>query len=219
MSSDTLKDYYRILELKVSAPADDIKKAYRRQALKYHPDKNSSEYAIIQFREIKEAYEVLSDTGKRRKYDEERWLNGMGSRAKEQEAITPDWILHEAERLRLHMSTVDTYRMSHSALYDYIFLLLSETHMAVLLAAADDDINKRITVALLAATKALKYEYKLPVGKRLSELVARDNKTLSDIYEQVEQSRKAQTWEKNLPLIIIIISVILCVLMFFYSRK
>lgn len=52
------KNYYEILELEENATQDDIKKAYRRLAIKWHPDKNSEPQAQEKFKEIAEAYEV-----------------------------------------------------------------------------------------------------------------------------------------------------------------
>ena len=64
------KDYYSILGVKRNATEEDIKKAYRKLALKYHPDKNKSPKAEERFKEIAEAYEVLSDKRKRDLYDQ-----------------------------------------------------------------------------------------------------------------------------------------------------
>ncbi len=64
------KDYYKILGLVRGASDDDIKKAYRKMALKYHPDKNKSPGAEERFKEIAEAYEVLSDKRKREVYEQ-----------------------------------------------------------------------------------------------------------------------------------------------------
>ena len=63
------KDYYKILGVGKTADAKTIKQAYRRLAQKYHPDKNPSKEAAGRFREVNEAYEVLSDPEKRKRYD------------------------------------------------------------------------------------------------------------------------------------------------------
>lgn len=65
------RDYYEILGLKKSASADEIKKAYRKLAVKYHPDKNPGDKsAEDKFKEATEAYEILSDAQKRSRYDQ-----------------------------------------------------------------------------------------------------------------------------------------------------
>lgn len=64
------KDYYKILGVDKNATQDDIKKAYRKLAMKYHPDKNPGDKSAEEkFKEITEANEVLSDPEKRKKYD------------------------------------------------------------------------------------------------------------------------------------------------------
>ena len=65
------RDYYEVLGVDKSASADDIKRAYRRLAIKFHPDKNPGDKdAESKFKECAEAYEVLSDTEKRARYDQ-----------------------------------------------------------------------------------------------------------------------------------------------------
>ncbi|MDR1809712.1 MAG: molecular chaperone DnaJ [Prevotella sp.] len=66
----TKRDYYEILEVSKTATADEIKKAYKKKAIQYHPDKNPGDAtAEEKFKEAAEAYEVLSDQDKRAKYD------------------------------------------------------------------------------------------------------------------------------------------------------
>lgn len=65
------KDYYKILGVERSASQDEIKKAYRKLAVKYHPDKNPDDKeAEEKFKEISEAYQVIGDADSRKKYDE-----------------------------------------------------------------------------------------------------------------------------------------------------
>lgn len=65
-----LKNYYSVLRIDRSAPESDIKKAYRKLAAEFHPDVNTDKDAEDKFKEIGEAYAVLSDSQKRQIYDQ-----------------------------------------------------------------------------------------------------------------------------------------------------
>lgn len=85
MRSVDFKDYYAVLGVDRTASQDDIKKAYRRLARKYHPDANpGSKEAEEKFKEIQEAYEVLGNPETRAKYDQ------LGSRWREYERMQQD---------------------------------------------------------------------------------------------------------------------------------
>jgi len=84
MAATDFKDYYTILGISKTADAETIKKAYRKLARKYHPDMNTGNKAAeATFKEVNEAYEVLSDPEKRRKYDQ------FGQYWKQAETSTP----------------------------------------------------------------------------------------------------------------------------------
>jgi curved DNA-binding protein len=84
------RDYYEVMGLSRDATADDIKRAYRRLARKYHPDVSKEADAEARFKELGEAYEVLKDPEKRAAYDQ------LGSRWKEGQEFKPppDWDSH-----------------------------------------------------------------------------------------------------------------------------
>lgn len=73
-------DLYHILEISRDAPHEEVKKAYRRMAKKYHPDLNKEAGAEARFKEVNDAYEVLSDPKERRQYDLENGFAGRGAR-------------------------------------------------------------------------------------------------------------------------------------------
>lgn len=81
----TTEDYYSILGVSKTASADEIKKAYRKMAMQYHPDRNPDDKeAEAKFKDINEAYEVLKDDQKRAAYDRyghQAFANGMGGGA------------------------------------------------------------------------------------------------------------------------------------------
>ena len=80
-----MKDYYYFLGIPQNASAEDIKKAYRKLSLKYHPDKNENDdYFSDRFKEVREAYETLTDPERKRIYDQ-----NLGSQQRNVKSILP----------------------------------------------------------------------------------------------------------------------------------
>src|ERR1700730_1851235 len=81
------KDYYEVLGVTRGAEADEVKRAYRKLARKYHPDVSKEKNAENKFKEVQEAYEVLRDSEKRAAYDQ----LGRDYRPGQQVRPPPDW--------------------------------------------------------------------------------------------------------------------------------
>ena len=76
-----MSEHYAALGLKSDATLSDIKKAFRQKASQFHPDRNSDPDAPARFREVQEAYDVLSDDDKRKAYDDNRRRNLLDDHA------------------------------------------------------------------------------------------------------------------------------------------
>lgn len=108
------KTYYEILEVDKKASQDEIKSAYRRLVMLYHPDKNKLPEAEEMFKGIAEAYSVLSDPGKRKQYDldiepgnvllrkkhEQMWQTVREQKQREARTIRMLWEFQEQERIK-----------------------------------------------------------------------------------------------------------------------
>ena len=101
------KDYYELLGVERGATADAIRRAYRTLARKYHPDVNKSTDAATRFSEIQEAYDVLSDAGKRKAYDRFGAAGvGVGSR----QVVPSRSIAQQIINSRLAVATTAIFR-------------------------------------------------------------------------------------------------------------
>jgi molecular chaperone DnaJ len=213
------KDYYKILGVPVSAGEQDIKKAFRTLAHKYHPDKNpDNQFAASHFREIKEAYSVLSDSKKRAVYDEERYFSGLTA-TKDPSGITPEWLLAQTQKLADHMKNVDSYRMSHSSLSEYVSNLFSDSHIGVLQTEGKADINRQIISIAIQSIRLLDYRYVSAITARMLTLAGNDEEAKKVISGFREQRKRQTLLEKAYPLIIFIIALGLCLIMYLYAGR
>lgn len=213
-----MKDYYKILGVNPTATAQEIKKAYRALAFKYHPDKNpENSLSEAQFKEIQEAYSVLSQIDKRAKYDDERWLMGMGGKTQYKEAVTPQWLKNIAAELNASLATMDTYRMSQRALQAYILLILSDAHLGVLQQYNDAETNVAIIAEIIKATKRLEIKYLDEIANRLI-ILANDNDNVREaIDNHVSERTRFDRQQRSLPFVVILITIALCLLMYIYA--
>lgn len=215
-----LKDYYSILELPPSASGDEVKKAFRRLAHEYHPDKkNNDPYAAAQFAVIKEAYEILSNPVKREYYLQQRWYaHSIGKKIK-QETITPVSVLKQSLELNRYVSRLDVHRMDYEGLSDYIENILSDSTINTINSFNEPSVNKEIVQMMIKSGRVLPYALATPLVERLRKLKTDDPSTTEQIDQFVRRHKQAAYWEKRKVWIILLITLLICLGIFLTSKK
>ena len=214
-----MKDYYKILEVNFSASTQEIKKAYRKLAQLYHPDKNQEDpYAAARFTEIKEAYEVLTDPRKKEYYLEERWFQHSRGNKKAENVVTPESILKNVLDFDRHVSKLDVHRMNKEGLFQFMTEeLIPDEIIEKLNSFKEKDINETITTILLKNLAVVPYP-------RLNELQIRIDKIENNTAVKTQAAQafnkinNRHRQEKYQPFILLIIVLIISLLIFLVSR-
>ena len=213
-----LKDHYQVLEIPVSATTAEIKSAYRRLALQFHPDKNNNDpYANARFAEVKEAYEVLINPTRKEIYLQQRWYaQSMGIKRK-QGSATPVDILKQVIELEKHVSKLDVFRLDKLGLHDHIASLIDDATISKLNEFKDPVINGQITQRLIECLKILPLDLVRPLHTRLQKLDTDENtKQKMKVFllnrEKMNRRDRLRIW------IILLTVVVLCLLIFLLAE-
>lgn len=213
-----LKDHYKTLGVKPSAPQTEIKKAYRTLAVKYHPDKNpDSALCEVQFKEVNEAYSILSDSRKRAHYDEERWLSGMGQKTSYNEGVTPSWLKKVCVELNTSLAQMDTHRISQGTLQAYMMMILADAHLGILHTENDTTTNRHIVGELLKASDRLEYGRLHDVLSTLHIVAGNDTDAAQMISGYSAERKRQDMRERMFPFIVLGVTLALCAFMYFYA--
>ena len=213
-----LKDYYQILQIQPHSTLAEIKQAFRRLALIYHPDKNPNDkYAEVQFNEIKEAYEVLTNPVKKENYLQQRWYNQSIGKRRTAETITPVSILKLVLELEQYVSRLDVHRMNKEGLSDYIDELLSTDTIENLKQFNEPEINKQIITSTLSAMQFLTMKFIGKLPERLGAL-ADDETSLHRIKNFMKNRKRAFLWERYKVAVIILFTIFICLLIYFTGK-
>jgi curved DNA-binding protein CbpA len=214
-----IKNYYAILGVESSATLLEIKKAYRKLALQYHPDKNYNDtYATARFAEIKEAYEVLSDPSKKEYYLQQRWYNqSMGNR-KMQDIITPFSLLKQSLELEKYVSRLDIFRMDKLQLRNYMLELVNDEMVEKIKQFDEPETMKNSITLLLKALYPLPADMAEPVYTQLKKLVGNNTILKNKIIELETGTKKREKKEKLQPLVIMAVTLLICLLIWLMGR-
>jgi len=213
-----LKDYYQILRIQPHSTLAEIKQAFRRLALVYHPDKNPNDkYAEAQFNEIKEAYEVLTNPVKKENYLQQRWYNQSIGKRRTAKTITPVSILKLVLELEQYVSRLDVHRMNREGLSGYIDELLSTGTIENLKQFNEPEINKQIITSTLSAMQPLSMRFLGKLPERLGTL-ADDETSMLQIKNFLKNRKRAFLWEQYKVALIILFTIFICMIIYFTGK-
>ncbi|HEV8286188.1 MAG TPA: J domain-containing protein [Chitinophagaceae bacterium] len=214
-----MKDYYSILEIPPHSTLAEIKQAYRRLAMIYHPDKTKNDpYTNVKYKEIREAYEILSNPIKKESYLQERWYNQSMGKKTMNEAATPVSILKLSLELEKYVSRLDVHRMNKEGLFNYINELLSFSTIEKLKQFNEIGINRQIITTILTVLKSLPLQMAKPLATLLVQLAGDDEAALQRIDIFLQHHKKNFLWNKYQILVIIFLTLLVCLLIYFTSK-
>jgi curved DNA-binding protein CbpA len=195
-----------------------IKKAFRRLAMKYHPDRSDKikdDGAL--FRDINEAYEVLSDSSKREHYHYERWLHkSMGTRMQGYlSAYQIYQVILESEK---YLSGIDQFRMNDYTLLSMLLNLFSTSRIQSIKEEKNTDLEKNIIAIAMKMASGLKSDCQIQFKERMSMLTnahpSMNTNWEKNITDKIASERKS-TYTIS---VILLIAIALCILFYFLGK-
>lgn len=186
------KDYYKILEVPFGCSSDDIKKSYRKLALKYHPDRNAGNTAYEEkFKLISEAYETLSNENRRiiYDYDYKKQFNENDNKAKEEEKkeesepITPNTFLELFIEIHRKLRYTKKENILHENVFNRVKDLLDKPVLDFLIEYDDKETNNKIIEEVKLICNYLKYHQIEKICVLLSKLAASDSSQIEKIFK------------------------------------
>lgn len=208
----SIKDHYATLEIETSATLQEIKKAYRRLAQQFHPDKNHNDaYAAARFTEIKEAYEVLTDPGKKEQYLQHRWYEQSMGIKRKQQSVTPFNILKQTLELDKYVSKLDVFRMDKYGLHDYIISLLDNDTIEKLNGFKEQGTNDQVVCLLINCMKVLPLNLVLSLYEQIKKLDI-SKAVREKLYQFISSKKRSNQRDKYRIVLIIITVIVLCLI-------
>ncbi|WP_344823825.1 J domain-containing protein [Rurimicrobium arvi] len=215
-------NHYQILEIPFHASAADIKKAYRTQARRFHPDRNQGAEATTRFQEIQVAYEILSDPAKRKIYDRFIISSGFAAQQSRDNIYTVQQILKQAEGVRMYVAKSNGMGINYDALADFVMGILSTENIAIMKRQQNSDLNSSVVQTLLDASTGIQALRSFKeIAARVTELTGHiDATVLERLQEESDRRKKKEQQNRLVPYAsLLLVVVFLIIMLLIVTRK
>jgi curved DNA-binding protein CbpA len=210
-----IKDYYRILNVKSSASAGEIKNAYRKLAMKYHPDRNPDDaLASAVFADVAEAYTLLSDEASRKEYNYKRYLTAEQEYQRPVETI--ETLILRINKINRQVQNTDPFRLNKDALLYSIKQLLPDD--INLLAQSNDVLIKQFLEQVSFASERLSSSQTKQLILFLQPFYAKHEWMQQTLNAVLQRQQKGERWEKNKIVLVIMVAIVLCIIIYLAAR-
>ena len=211
-----MKDYFSILQISPSAGAAEIKRAYRKLAHEYHPDKHHQDpHKTDLYEQIREAYLILTDPGKRSRYLEERWLLKAKGLHADTHLSTAPQLLKKAIELNRLISDMDPYRLKTEWIIQQFKQLLNPENQQVLKREQDQAITLTFFSLLLDTLVKLPYTLCESLAPIIRTIQPDDSFISIRLNALLLKKKRASKWQKSKGLLILLLTLLLCLLIGF----
>ncbi len=218
-SMNPTKDYYRILHIPSSASNEEIKKAFRKLAMKFHPDKylGTDRQSNESFLDIQEAYQVLSDRKQRAAYHYARYLQDPG-RSKTPVAESAEELYELSKKTAEKIAVMDPFRIDRDILFVELMEILADDHIRLLQEEKKEAVNLAIVQNLLSASTPLNlFMIEQLIGKM--KLLGDTHAGIAKAIQRFQRENKQRYyWNRYKVIIALVIALLACVLMYLSVR-
>lgn len=195
------KNYYKILQVSPNCTNDEIKKAYRKLALQFHPDINHKTVHI--FNEIKEAYEILSDELSRKKFHHSYLYNQVIDKT-----VNIDTLVHKTYLLTKFIQNGNSFTIDFEMVVVYIKHLLQPIHYELIANCNQPSKQLQIEANIFIVAEVLPFnQYQKIYALLVSTFPSKTNL----FFKLNKQKKQTMFWEKYAGWMAIIIAVIICI--------
>lgn len=214
----SVKDYYKILDVEPSADFSTIKKAFRKLAMQYHPDKNEgSPSSTSYYREIQIAYEVLSNSKKREEYHYKRWLEK--SKGYELDtAITVEQIVQLFINTERVIHEMDSFWLNNLLLLDILLNTYNANRTDLILEKNDAKLENTVIALAFQSSKSLSSSHQLKMIERMNKLLKKHPEQHSKWNQYLKSVQQKEFIEKLKIPAVILLTILLCLIILMISK-